>query len=84
MNSFIVEMAASVDVREEMEPHPCFDFLVWFDPERLTRRSVFLNVLRHADKLVCSPAGVAFVSEVDQEQILNYYFGILSKQTSFF
>ena len=46
-----------------MEPHPCFDFLVWFDPEKLTRRSVFLNVLRYADKLVCSPAGVAFVSE---------------------
>ena len=52
-----------MDVREEMEPHPCFDFLVWFDPEKLTRRSVFLNVLRYADKLVCSPAGVAFVSE---------------------
>ena len=52
-----------MDVREEMEPHPCFDFLVWFDPEKLTRRSVFLNVLRYADKLVCSPAGIAFVSE---------------------
>ena len=56
-------MTASVDIREEMDPHPCFDFLVWLDPERLTRRSVFLNVLRHADRLVCSPAGVVFVTE---------------------
>ena len=55
--------SASVDVREEMQPHPCFDFLVWFDPDKLTRKSVFLNVLRHADKLVCSPAGLAFVSK---------------------
>ena len=64
-------IAASVDVREEMDPHPCFDFLVWFDPARLSRKSVFLNVLRHADKLVCSPAGVAFVTEEENEQILN-------------
>ena len=67
-------MTASVDVREEMDPHPCFDFLVWFDPERLTRSSVFLNVLRHADKLVCSPAGVAFVNEDEEEGRFSLFF----------
>ena len=61
--------SASVDVREEMQPHPCFDFLVWFDPDKLTRKSVFLNVLRHADKLVCSPAGLAFVSKETFSQL---------------
>ena len=70
-----------MDVREEMAPHPCFDFLVWLDPERLTRRSVFLNVLRHADRLVCSPAGVAFVTE-EKENIFAFSALFLAKYST--
>jgi sugar lactone lactonase YvrE len=54
-----------VDIRDELSPHPCLDFFVFFDPKKLTRKNVFMNVLRHADKIVCSPAGVAFDKEGD-------------------
>ncbi len=56
-NSVIV-MAGSVDVRSQLSPHPCLDFLVLEDPVT-GRTNLSMSEARKAG-VVCSPRGVAF------------------------
>ena len=58
-DSFGRIVTASVDVRDELRPHPCQDFIVQEDP-LLGRMSEYLDHLRNGENLICSPAGIAF------------------------